>query len=222
MSRHKLSGPIVLRDDKSNDSRGQWMYKNDIVSIDGESEDPDWIKSETPYGVKGWISHEFHNRLVQTDEEDPPWLTIAMEECKRGVREWKDPGENPRILEYINLVKPEYAESDGDEVDWCSAFVNWCFEQCDIKGTGKLNATSWLGFGGEGLATPRRGCVVVLYRTPDPMLGHVGFYIGETGNHVAVLGGNQSGDVMVSVQGFPKKDLRGYYWPSKEDYPGTA
>jgi uncharacterized protein (TIGR02594 family) len=202
-----------------------YIFKNDFFETLETSEDGLWLKVLTTAGVVGWIHKSRWFEPIPQEEivktVDPPWLTIALEERQKGVKELPDPAENPRIVEYLRTTTLVSATSD--ETDWCSAFVNWCFEQCGVKGTGSLAAKSWLGFG-DGIAVPRRGCVVVFDRPPEPVNGHVAFYIGEVpGNHggsIAVLGGNQ-GDA-ITIATYPRKRLRGFRWPCKEDYPDNT
>lgn len=214
----------VRKDPASGGMHATYIFINDIFEVLETSEDGHWLKVLTTIGVKGWIYKSKWFKPVPEDEiattVEPPWLKVALDELKQGVKELPDPEENPRILEYLETAAPDPAWAKSDETDWCSAFVNWCFEQCGINGMGSLAAKSWLGFG-DGIATPRRGCVVVFDRPPNPFNGHVAFYIGNApgshGGSIAVLGGNQANTI--SVAPYPRSSLRGFRWPSKEDYP---
>lgn len=64
-------------------------------------------------------------------------------------------------------------------VAWCAAFVNSVLAANGIKGTGKLSARSFLGFG-EATDTPNKGDIVVTKRGNDPAQGHVGFMTAPT------------------------------------------
>lgn len=97
---------------------------------------------------------------------------------------------------------------DPSQTAWCAAFVNATLGKNGLDGTGKLNARSFLDWGQE-VTEPKLGDIVVLSRTEDPALGHVGFFKGfdENGN-ILILGGNQSDSV--SVQSYSKDRLLGY------------
>jgi uncharacterized protein (TIGR02594 family) len=99
---------------------------------------------------------------------------------------------NPRILEYFattSTKKGGWTELNS----WCSAFVNWCMHEAGIPGTHSPMARSWLRWHqGVKLAQPRVGSVVVFPRGHDPSQGHVAMVWSIDGNHLEVLGGNQS------------------------------
>ena len=96
----------------------------------------------------------------------------------------------------------------GDETPWCAAFVNSCLVEAGIKGTGKLNARSFLKWGVNS-DYPKEGDIVVFWRgSKSSWKGHVGFYVGDSGRNIKVLGGNQSNKVC--IQNYPKKRILGY------------
>jgi uncharacterized protein (TIGR02594 family) len=116
-------------------------------------------------------------------------------------------GSNPRIDEYLKTV----GMAPDDEISWCSAFVNWCIEQAELKGTGKANARSWLDWGEP--CEPQRGAVCVLWREdPKGWKGHVGFYMKHDAKKVQLLGGNQGNSVCNAT--YPIERVLGYRWPS--------
>ena len=120
-------------------------------------------------------------------------------------------GNNKRILEYHRCTDLMATE---DKVSWCSAFVCWCFESIGIRSTRSAAARSWLKWGVE-LTTPKRGCVVILWRgKKSGWQGHVGFFIKEDKDNIWILGGNQSDSVNISK--YSKKRLLGYRWPEGE------
>lgn len=86
---------------------------------------------------------------------------------------------------------------------WCAAFVDAVLHATGSKGTGKLNARSYLNWG-VPVDEPKLGDVVVLERGPDPTKGHVGFYAGNG----KMLAGN-SGD-KVSLETFNEDAVLGY------------
>ncbi|WP_162917676.1 NlpC/P60 family protein [Dongia deserti] len=137
------------------------------------------------------------------------WFSKAREEL--GVTEIPGDMDNPRIIEYHSATS---LKAPDDETPWCSAFVNWCFQQVGIKGTNLANARSWQTWGQE-LAEPRLGCVVVLWReNRNSPKGHVAFYVGPDDANpqkIRLLGGNQ-GD-RVSIAGYDKSRVLSYRWP---------
>jgi len=143
-------------------------------------------------------------------DRKPRWLKIAHQEMKLMVREAPGPAtSNPRILDYHHST---HGQASSEEVPWCSAFVNWCIEKAELEGTKSARAVSWLKWG-KKLDEPRLGCIAVFWRSDNPEEGHVGFYWGEEGDHILLLGGNQSDAVNIARK--PKSRLRdhGFRWP---------
>jgi uncharacterized protein (TIGR02594 family) len=113
--------------------------------------------------------------------------------------------DNPQILAMLKL---DNKWPENDEVPWCSAFVNYICKLLRLPRSKSLLARSWLTVGKEiGLPGAKAGFdIVVLKRgsgdQPGPedttAPGHVGFYAGQNGNFVQVLGGNQSNSVRIS------------------------
>jgi uncharacterized protein (TIGR02594 family) len=140
-----------------------------------------------------------------------PWLDAAYTELVAGVREISGPHHNLRILEYLNATT--LGDAGGDETPWCSAFVNFCCRVGRVSSTGSAAARSWLSYGFPLHDEPRLGCITVLWRgDPHGALGHVGFYLGDNGGAVHLLGGNQGN--RVSVQSFPRTRVLAYRWPT--------
>lgn len=142
------------------------------------------------------------------DEESgqPPWLEAAWREL--GEREAKGGRPNPRIVSLYRDAGHPGIKSDATA--WCAAFVGACLERTAMASTRSLLARSYLDWGSP-IAEFRLGAVAVLSRTSDPALGHVGFLIGETGDKLLLLGGNQSDSV--SVAAFDRRRLLGMRWP---------
>jgi uncharacterized protein (TIGR02594 family) len=139
-------------------------------------------------------------------EDDAPWMAIARKEI--GTKEVTGSKHNPRILEYHQATS---LKAKDDETAWCSSFANWVMAQAGVEGTNRANARSWLDWG-KKIEKPVPGAVVVFWRnSPTSWEGHVGFYVGEEGNNVLVLGGNQSNGVNVAK--YPKSQLLGYRMP---------
>jgi uncharacterized protein (TIGR02594 family) len=112
-----------------------------------------------------------------------------------------------------------------DETPWCAAFVGSVLAQCGIKGTGKLNARSYLDWGQKiDLKDARRGDVVILSRGASKTQGHVAFFDSIDGNKVMLLGGNQGDKVSIApflvrnvlgVRRAPTQTSRGRAAPSQ-------
>lgn len=96
-----------------------------------------------------------------------------------------------------------------DNTAWCAAFVGAVLAEAGMKGTGELNAKSYLQWGVK-TETPKRGDVVVLWRgSRESWKGHVGFFNGfDTDGNILILGGNQ--DDKVSVESFHPSRLLAY------------
>lgn len=91
---------------------------------------------------------------------------------------------------------------------WCAGFVNGTLRKAGLTGTGMDNARSFLSWG-RATTSPMKGDIVVLWRgSPSGWKGHVGYYYGESGSNVLVLGGNQ--DNQVSIARYPKSRVLGY------------
>ncbi|MBI4854324.1 MAG: TIGR02594 family protein [Acidobacteria bacterium] len=184
------------------------LNKGDVVDYISTSGDGYWIKIQKN-GLQGWASHKYLS-LITTVSDPPtaekfPWMPIALAEV--GVKEFPGSGDNPRIVQYLKSTNLGAPSSSQDETPWCSAFANWCVEQSGYEGTDSAWARSWLNWG-KKTTTPERGCIVVFSRDGG---GHVAFYIGETADHIEVLGGNQSNEVKISM--YPKSRLLGYRIP---------
>jgi len=119
-----------------------------------------------------------------------------------GLSEVEGVASNPAILAMLRL---DAKWPEGDDVPWCSAFVNYIAWLLRLPRSKSLRARSWLDVG-YPTNDPQRGFdVVVLARagsTLDASVrdapGHVGFYAGEKDSRVFVLGGNQSDSVSIA------------------------
>jgi len=162
-------------------------------------------------------NHRSTTQAVPVSAAARSWLDIAKTQL--GVKELSGSRNNPRIVDYHRTTIDSARWKNGmpDSVDWCSSFVNWVVKKAGINGTNKGNARSWLSWG-QRLNKPVPGCVVVFWRDSlSSWKGHVGFYVGEAGSHVKVLGGNQDNAVTIST--YPKGRILGYRWPSNTPLP---
>jgi uncharacterized protein (TIGR02594 family) len=92
-----------------------------------------------------------------------------------------------------------------DETAWCSSFVNYCVRKSGLQGTDDKRALSWheQGFGQDVTDDPKEGDIVVFRRrNPTESGGHVGFFIGQQGDKIQILGGNQGN--AISIAPFPR------------------
>ena len=143
---------------------------------------------------------------VSLPADAPGWLNLAKGEI--GVQETVGGVDNPRITEYFATTKlgPQPAS-----LPWNSAFVNWVLTKSGISGTNSGQARSWLGWGKS--TELRTGCIAVFWRvSPESGLGHVGFLVGQEGDSLKILGGNQNDSV--NVISMNKNYLLGCRWPA--------
>src|SRR5262249_31519180 len=121
--------------------------------------------------------------------------------------EWKAARANPMIVGFFGMTQT--LPSDGDQTAWCAAFVNFCLFAAGFVGTESALSGSFRSYGSAS-TTPTRGDIVV-FRKPggagNDGHGHVGFYFGEEGDRLLVLGGNQASPGStggVKVASFPR------------------
>jgi uncharacterized protein (TIGR02594 family) len=169
-------------------------------------------KTRAALGLKPMAS----SIAVTTASIGAPWMQIA--EAELGIHEDSLPGQhNQRIVEYHQTTT---LKATTDETPWCSSFVNWVMLKAGRRGTNSAAAKSWLKWG-TALAVPRDGAVTVIKRKttgPDAATGstsgfHVAFYVGSSGGHVRLLGGNQSDQVKYSNFSLSSYTIEGYRWP---------
>lgn len=184
------------------------MKFNRVVKVDMLSPDGKWKHCTNAWGEAGWYPVERLAKLgdvvIQQSHEEFPWLPIAYTEF--GTREIPGAKHNPRIVEY--LMSTDLAQkypSLPDETDWCAGFVNWCIEKAKLPSTNSAVVNPWKGWG-KASNPPKRGAVTTFLW--DDGWAHVSFYLGEVGNYVICLGGNQSDAVWISV--YHKKYVTSY------------
>lgn len=144
-----------------------------------------------------------------------PWMEVARTQI--GVEETPGRGTTARIADY-------HAETSlharDDETAWCSAFVNWVMKQCDLVGTRRADARSWLQWEHGERCDPKPGAIAVLWRgKPIGWQGHVAFVDRIEGETLWLLGGNQ-GDA-VSIAPYPSSRLLGCRWPKPATVPAA-
>jgi uncharacterized protein (TIGR02594 family) len=142
-------------------------------------------------------------------------------EAQRYMGRREDVGSDRTALRGLFGQAAEQAIRNVDPamVAWCAAFVNAVLATQGIRGTGRLDARSFLQYG-RATENPQVGDIVVLKRGNDPNAGHVGFYAGQDARgNIRVLGGNQGpGRGQVSTRTFNRGDVLGFRThPSAED-----
>ena len=140
-------------------------------------------------------------------------MTTAYDLAKAevGTVEWAK-GDNPKVVAYFkDSGNPGVMD---DETAWCAAFVGAMLKRAGIKGTGKLNARSYLDWGTPvARKDAQPGDVVVFKRGNSSWQGHVAFFVKDRGALIDVLGGNQSN--AVNVKGYQAAALLGIRRPPK-------
>ncbi len=122
-----------------------------------------------------------------------------------GINEISGAASNPQILAMLKL---DNKWPDGDEVPWCSAFINYITWLLRLPRSKNLRARSWLNIGESiKIEDAEVGFDVVILKRgkgvqPGPEVidapGHVGFFAGFEEDKILLLGGNQSNSVDVS------------------------
>lgn len=138
---------------------------------------------------------------------EPTKGVTALSIAKRflGLEEVPGAVSNPAILAMLRL---DNKWPSGDEVAWCSAFVNTVAWLLDLPRSRSLAARSWLLIGTPvELKDARPGFdVVILKRGREPQpgaevtegaSGHVGFFVHAEDGKVFLLGGNQGDSVSI-------------------------
>ncbi len=135
-----------------------------------------------------------------------------------GTVEWRD-GHNPKVVAYFK--DSGNAGVKDDETAWCAAFVGAMLKRAGIKGTGKLNARSYLDWGAPvERKDAKPGDIVIFKRGNSSWQGHVAFFVKDRGALIDVLGGNQAN--AVNVKGYQSAALLGIRRASAKAKPATA
>lgn len=123
-----------------------------------------------------------------------------------GMKEVAGTTHSPQIMAMLHL---DANWPSGDEVPWCSAFVNYVAWLLDLPRSKSLAARSWLNVG-RPVTLDEAECandIVIFSRGSNPAQGHVAIFDRLDGDGVFVLGGNQ-GDA-VTVARFPASSVIG-------------
>lgn len=147
--------------------------------------------------------------------DQPAWLAAAWAEF--GVREKPGAANALPVLAYF--AEAGHRQIRDDATPWCAAFLGAMLKRAGIAPSGSLMARSYLKWG-ETIAAPRLGAIAVLTRGKSASAGHVGFYLGQAGTRVFLLGGNQSD--AVTVDAFDAKRILGYRWPKSAAHEVAA
>lgn len=138
--------------------------------------------------------------------DQPAWLAAAWAEF--GVREKPGAPNAAAVIAYF--AEAGHGKIRDDVTPWCAAYVGAMLKRADVAPSGSLMARSYLKWG-EVLDAPRIGAITVLTRGRSASAGHVGFYLGQAGGRIFLLGGNQSD--AVTVEAFDAKRVLGFRWP---------
>lgn len=113
-----------------------------------------------------------------------------LAEAEIGTVEWRS-GSNPKVVAYFKDAG--HPEVKDDATAWCAAFVGAMLTRSGIRGTGQLNARSYLGWGEPvERKNAQPGDIVILSRGKSTWQGHVGFFVRDNGSTITLLGGNQA------------------------------
>lgn len=121
-----------------------------------------------------------------------------------GLAEFPGAKHNEKIVKMFSDTGNSWVADD--ETPWCAAFVGSVLAQCGIKGTGRLNARSYLEWGQKiAIKDAQPGDVVILSRGSNPTQGHVAFFSSWKNNgYVNLLGGNQGDKVSIAAYSVSK------------------
>jgi uncharacterized protein (TIGR02594 family) len=129
-----------------------------------------------------WLLHEDQSEIISEALKHYGTLEIVGKD------------NNPDILQWAKEVGVE-KDYSNDEIPWCGLFVAIVIKRTGGQVVSKpLWARNWLFYGKE-TKVPMLGDIMVFKRGAG---GHVAFYVGETGDAYAVLGGNQSNSVSIT------------------------
>lgn len=143
-------------------------------------------------GAETWREMTKEVEVSKPAPATPEYYKRAMADF--GLSEIAGAKHNPRIVEMF--AKAGHSWVQDDETAWCAAAVNCWLEESGIKGTGQLNARSFLDWGKEYSGPAKQGVIAVLPRGTSAWQGHVTLMTGRTKDGLFEgLGGNQKNQV---------------------------
>jgi uncharacterized protein (TIGR02594 family) len=121
---------------------------------------------------------------------------IEVAEMYLGLKETA-PKDRLKLRELFKVAK---IDLDPKTTPWCAAFVNGCEVKAGNKGTGRVNARSFIMYGTKvSLEQAREGDICVFSRGNSSWQGHVTYFVSHNGMEITVLGGNQRDCVCKSI-----------------------
>lgn len=103
-----------------------------------------------------------------------------------------------QLDEFINKRVSAWKGLHVNSTPWCAAFVNACEREVGNKGTGLLNARSFVKYGQPvDIRNTKPGDIVVFSRGGSVWQGHVAYVDGVERGLIRTLGGNQSDSVSI-------------------------
>ncbi len=166
------------------------------------------LKWDAPLGDDVELASQIISRAPRTGSplDVAEYFRRVETRTKDGVysftSEWGHGRSNPIIIAFFGAAG-SVDHGDQDETPWCAAFVNWCIERVGGKGTKSAMSGSFRKSGNRTVRQDPRPGDIAVFRDSNRRLGnagygHVGFYVGDTGRHISVLGGNQSNRISYS------------------------
>jgi uncharacterized protein (TIGR02594 family) len=110
---------------------------------------------------------------------------------------------NPVIVEFYSATLDTHS---GDDTPWCAAFLNWCLDRANYKGSTKTTSSGSFrkAPGLVSAANARQGDIIVF--KGGTCTGHVGLLEAKSGSQFMVIGGNQTnvkGHSSINVKKLP-------------------
>lgn len=180
---------------------------------------------KAPYSadeIKGALSNNPANQSITQNVNSPQ----AQVNSVRNATQAAQSGDYMQVAKsymgegranHPEVLNQFFSKSMGQNVNiqntpWCAGFANSVLMSTGHGGTGSLAARSFLNYG-TPTTNPTQGDIAVLSRGVNSAQGHVGFVdsISSDGKTVNILGGNESGQVM--VKGYPTSKVLGYRTP---------
>lgn len=133
----------------------------------------------------------------------PLWHQIALVDLGT-------PEGSPRILDYLRAASlPDNHPASGL---WCAVALSAWLRWAGCEPVAHTMARAFLTYGTR-VDQPQVGDLVVLWRDSlESEKGHVGLFVGFSGDAVQVLGGNQSDAVTVAP--YPRDRILGFRRPA--------